>query len=134
MNTSRTHTPYSTTVLRTATTTCFTQLTRLTPGGTASLAGKPRAQGLLTKPYYVHSTKPIRLRTARTVSHTLRQTRGEGNTKRFKQDKRNNKQNKKPPRLTLRPTTSERTRKRNKTQTKETIERNSEDTTYKITN
>ena len=100
-----------------------------------SLTGrKHHAQCLLTKPYYVHSTKPIRLRTARTVSHTLRQTRGEGNTKRFKKDKRKNKQNKKPPRLTLRPTTSERTRKRNKTQTKETIERNSEDTTYKITN
>ena len=99
-------------MLRTATTTCFTQQTRLTPGGTASLAEKQRAKGLLTKPYYVHSTKPIRLRTARTVSHPLRQTRGEGNTKRFKQDKRKNKQNKKPPRLTLRPTTSERTRKK----------------------
>ena len=78
-----------------------------------SLTGrKHHAQCILTKPYYVHSTKPIRLRTARTVSHTLRQTRGEGNTKRFKQDKRKNKQNKKPPRLTLRPTTSERKRKK----------------------
>ena len=89
-----------------------------------SLTGrKHRAQCLLTKPYYVHSTKPIRLRTARTISHTLRQTRGEGNTKRFKQDERKNKQNKKPPRLTLRPTTSERTRKRNKTQTKKPYRR-----------
>ena len=57
---------------------------------------------------------------ARTVSHTLRQTRGEGNTKRFQKDERKNKQNK--------------TRKRNKRQTKENIERNSEDTTYNITN
>ena len=50
-----------------------------------SLTGrKHHAQCLLTKPYYVHSTKPIRLRMERTVSQTLRQTRGEGNTKRYK--------------------------------------------------
>ena len=46
-----------------------------------------------------------------------------------------NKQNKKPTSLTLRPTTSERTRKKKQnTKTKETIGRNSEDTTYKIKN
>ena len=69
-----------------------------------SLTGrKHHAQCLLTKPYYVHSTKPIRLRMERTVSHTLRQTRGEGNTKRFKQNQRKYKQNKKPPRHPLLP-------------------------------
>ena len=94
-------TPYSTSVLRTATTIYFTQQTRLTPGGTASLAGNIMHKSLLTKPYYVHSTKPIRLRMERTVSQTLRQTRGEGNTKRFKQNQRKNTNRTRSPHATL---------------------------------
>ena len=67
-----------------------------------SLTGrKHHAQCLLTKPYYVHSTKPIRLRMERTVSQTLRQTRGEGNTKRFKQNQRKNTNRKRSPHATL---------------------------------
>ena len=67
-----------------------------------SLTGrKHHAQCLLTKPYYVHSTKPIRLRMERTVSQTLRQTRGEGNTKRFKKNQRQNTNRKRRPHATL---------------------------------
>ena len=67
-----------------------------------SLTGrKHHAQCLLTKPYYVHSTKPIRLRMERTVSQTLRQTRGEGNTKRFKQNQRKNTNRTRSPHATL---------------------------------
>ena len=69
-----------------------------------SLTGrKHHAQCLLTKPYYVHSTKPIRLRMERTVSQTLRQTRGEGNTKRFKQNQRKTKNRTRSPHATLSP-------------------------------
>ena len=67
-----------------------------------SLTGrKHHAQCLLTKQYYVHSTKPIRLRMERTVSQTLRQTRGEGNTKRFKQNQRKTKNRTRSPHATL---------------------------------
>ena len=67
-----------------------------------SLTGrKHHAQCLLTKPYYVHSTKPIRLRMERTVSQTLRQTRGEGNTQRFKQNQRKNTNRTRSPHATL---------------------------------
>ena len=44
--------------------------------------------------YTVHSTHTIRLRKARTVSHALRETRGEGNTESLKQKEGSYKQDK----------------------------------------
>ena len=101
-----------------------------------SLTGrKHHAQCLLTKPYYVHSTKPIRLRMERTVSQTLRQTRGEGNTKRYKKNQKKKQKEKEAPKQPSPPptlsTTNKRTRKKRKTQTKKDKKKQSEDTTYK---
>ena len=102
-----------------------------------SLTGrKHHAQCLLTKPYYVHSTKPIRLRMERTVSQTLRQTRGEGNTKRFKQNQRKTKNRTRSPHATLStpppsPQQTKRREKRKKHKQKKTKRSNQKKRKYK---
>ena len=87
-------------------------------------------KSFLTKPYYVHSTKPIRLRMERTVSQTLRQTRGEGNTKRFKQNQRKTTNRTRSPHATLSSPhhlhNKQKDEKKKKTQTKKDKKKQSE--------